>query len=370
MEQLELVGDAQLLFTAPAFVSLPGAEGEGRVLDRLDDLTGVEVVDDDWAGAFKGSLTFHDATPADVVRLDVGGSIVDHICGLAERHAGLPVEHTEVQAMAFADSSLSVSVSLRIPSGWTDRRERLVDGFGPARRDGFVAGLRECLLGWGAEQELVASDATDTVRYLPYFNLTYVGEPAAPRAGRAVIDHGVLRDLVYPSTSAPLPSHSPLLEEYLYAGYAFSLLGVEPGSTTPAKLRDLLLILDVVYGQLAGAAETAERDLAPDAEGEGPSVEELEGQLRRRYQEVVTPTFSYDHHLLSLRSAILDAWGTEHLLQRSQELLRWSHERQTQEQLEAQARRTKWVNVALTAIGLLAVFDTANAVIDLFDKAF
>lgn len=367
MAELELQGDADLIFTAPLRVGLGEREGADP-LARLRATPDVELAADDWDRIFRGSLTFQDARPAEVARFSVEGGLREAVCELVRARSEFPGVSAAVAGVAFVDGSVAIAVTISVPDGWSRNRGELMAAFGPAGRDELATELRRIVLEWARAAELPAP-GSDAAPELPYFNLTYVGRVVDPRAGRAVIDTPELRALVYPRSPGPLESCSTLDEEYLYAGYAFLLLGVPPGSATPEKLRDLLLILDVLYAQLAqGAAAAKDYLIDGDDALDVADWEQLERDLRMRYREVATPTFSFDHHVLAMRNTILEAWGAADLLERSQELLAWGDEAQTRRELAKQARRSRVFNVILGVIAVLAVFDTADSVWSLIDR--
>lgn len=367
---LQLTGDARLLFTTPARTRLTPPADLGALPQQLAAIEDCEIVEDGWTHLFKGSLTFHDTTPPDTIRIRISGALIERLEALASESTDVPGIEVECTGLVFADRSVSLAATFTVPAGWTEHRAQLESTFGPVGRDGFSSSLRELILDWAHAHQLIDEQSIADEAYLPYFNLTYIGESAIEDPGRAALAGPDLRSLVYPTTSAPLTSQSPLVEEYLYCGYAFLLLAVPPGSDTPDKLRDLLLILNVLYSQLASAAADARAYLHGDVGDAGAdgSWSALERQLRMRHREVTTPTFSYDHHVLTMRNAILDAWGTEALLDGIQELLQWGHESQRNGEVEAQARRTRRMNRVLTVIGVLAVFDTVESISSLISR--
>lgn len=249
---------------------------------------------------------------------------------------------------------------MEVADGWeAAHRERLIDGFGPKGRDPVATSLRETLLPALADVVDRCLPAPRCETLLPYFNLTYVATTSHGQPGRATLPDD-LRQLIYPRSPAPITSDSPWLDEFFYAGYAFSLPASPEPRHTMDQLEHLLLHLNVLYARMdrsAGAADRLIRAASQEENLDWPIA--LECQPQADYQALVRPTFSYDHHVLKLRDGLLRAWETNKIRERTEILLRMAQQAVERKLAQQQARRVARVNLVVT---ILVIFSFAASV--------
>lgn len=370
-DAVALEGDAVILLTAPFF---PAADPlRERASCRLPadgtlDDRGLLVREERPLNALlKGSLTY--ANP-EVLSLTQFAGAEDLAAELTSALGanGVPRPRVAVAGVLFPDGYGSVSVRITVEAGWdSDRRAALLAAFGPSGREETAAAVRETLLPPLTELTRRCGDPQDSLE-LPYFNQTYVGQTSHPEPGRAAL-RDELRALIYPKSAAPTVSDSPWFDEFFYAGYAYNLLAAPRPATTCEKLELLLLQLDVSYARLARSAAAA--DLAIRQQTHDADVNWLVGlelRLRADYQALVTPTFSFDFHVLTLRDALLTAWDTDALRGRTDTLLTMSRQAVERRLAERQTRRVTLVNRWITLLTALSAIATAEAAVNLWSR--
>ncbi|MGH3326646.1 MAG: hypothetical protein ACRDPT_02410 [Streptomycetales bacterium] len=233
----------------------------------------------------------------------------------------------------------------------------------------LAAELRSILLP-PVERTLRRCGAGEAPAALPYFNLTYAGSTDHPKPGRSSLDDK-LRVLVYPNSPLPLVSCSPWLDEFLFAGYAYNLLAAPQPRPSVETLTLLLLILDVSYARLARTAAAADESLrSNEHSGDVVWLAQLERRLRAEYQSLVTPTFSYDHHVLQVRDAVLRSWDTDKLQSRAEDLLATVRRTVELRLTEEQGRRLRRVKQVVMMLTLLSAVEMVDAAISLFERLF
>jgi hypothetical protein len=375
VDHVDLVGDAQMLFTGPFFpaanplgVRTSGALPGDRVIDTAGRLL---PVDRSLDGFLRGSLTFGNP-PVDLLTHFAGSpEFHDELAALVTDAVGL-VARVAVTGLLFPDGYGSIAILVEIPDGWDPpHREGLLAGFGPANRDPLARRLHEAVL--PALTEVIVrcgprESGGDAV--LPYVNLTYVGRTTHPQPGRATLPDD-LGHLVYPRSAAMVTSDSTWVEEFFFAGYAFSLLASARPEATVQQLEHLLLYLDVLYARMdrsAGAADHLIRGTSLDQDIDW--LVALEGRLRADYQALVRPTFTYDYHVLKLRDSLLHAWDTDKVRERTETLLDMARRTLERKLAQDQARRVGRLNVVLTIIALLSLVSSVDAALNLWAKMF
>ncbi|MDG4774898.1 hypothetical protein [Solwaraspora sp. WMMD792] len=377
---VDLTGDAYLTFTAPFYrTDDPLVPRSACVLPAGEDLDGTRTFvrsEVSFASLFNGSLTYGEKPTVGLLTTFAGGNAwrdavtrrLEH--ELARYSDSLKIASVDAIGALCPDGYGAVAVTLRIAGGWAvECRKDLLAAFGPDGRDQLGHALRSTLLP-PIERMLRRCGATDTGGTLPYFNLTFCGETDHPEPGRSTLDDQ-LRALLYPDSPLPLTSRSPWRNQFLYAGYAFNLLATTDPGPSLSKFSLLLLILDVAYARLARTAAAADESLRHGALASDVGwLENLEYRLRSDYHYLVTPTFSFDHHTLMLRDAILQAWGTDRLQSRADSLL--SAVRQVIESrlAEEQAHRVGRVKTVVTALTILSAIATVEAMFSLFEHIF
>ncbi|HEU5473642.1 MAG TPA: hypothetical protein VFV67_23590 [Actinophytocola sp.] len=373
-QSVDFVGTAQLLLTGPFY---PGADplDERPVCsvpaDGILDPEGrIVPVDRPMDQFLRGSLTFGNP-PFELLTHFAGSEQFNtELTEIVAQAVDLPVR-LKVTGMLFPDGYGSVAVRMAVADGWgDDRRRRLIDGFGPKGRDPVSGKIRDVLLPALVEVSDHCSPGADCETLLPYFNLTYVGETSHSHPGRGTLSDE-LRQLVYPRSPAPITSDSPWVDEFFYAGYAFSLLAAADPRHTLDQLEHLLLHLDVLYARMDRSASAADRLIRASLTDENLAwLIRLESRLRADYQALVRPTFSYDHHVLKLRDGLLYAWETDKTRERTETLLQMAREAVERRLAEDQARRVARVNLVVTILVIVNVVASLESAINLWTKWF
>ncbi len=366
-------GDAVVMLTAPFHPDVDPLEhrtawhrpaGEG---DEQQALTVLPPAPDPESDAWlRGSLTF-DSVGDDVLVRFEGSAALHGELARAVAGEGTLEPSVQVRGLLFADGFGSVAMRIAVAGGWDDRRDAFLARFGPASRHQTVTAVRSVLLG-PLTRLSRACDADASVTALPYFNQTYVASTSHPAPGRAALADD-LRTLVYPRSADPLGSDSPWYDEFVYAGYAFSLLAAARPAATLDQLEQLLLRLDVIYARLAGSADAAEDAIR--RQGDGNDIDWLVGlerRLRADYHAVITPTFSFDHHVLKLRDAYLSAWDTDALRARTESVLAMARQSVERRLAQQQATRVTWLNYVVALLTLLSLVATFDAAWNLWDR--
>ncbi|MGH3778854.1 MAG: hypothetical protein ACRDRR_24480 [Pseudonocardiaceae bacterium] len=166
-------------------------------------------------------------------------------------------------------------------------------------------------------------------------------------------------------------SCSPWFDEFLYSGYAYNLLATPQPRPSIEKMTLLLLILDVSYARLARTAAAADESLRNNKHNADVTwLAQFERQLRAEYQALVTPTFSFDHHVLQMRDAVLRSWNTAKLQSRAEDLLTTVRRTVELRLAEEQARRVGRVQLVVMVLTVLSAIQTTDAAFSLFHRFF
>lgn len=372
------MGDACATFTAPFYADRDPLEPQAPCVLPADDAL-------DGAGALlrsrnplslllRGTLTYEQATVELLTSLvgsttwreDVRRRLNDV---LANHTDGPELDRVDVIGMVFPDGYGSIAVTLQLPKGWDrGRRAATLSAVGADGREVLAAELRSLLL--APVQRMMRRCGAGHAVTLPYFNLTYAGRTDHPEPGRSSLDDD-LRTLVYPDSPMPLTSCSPWRDQFFYAGYAYNVLATTRLRSNVEKLSLLLLILNVSYARLARTAAAAGAALRTGRhKADVTWLADLERRLRSEYQSLVTPTFSYDHHALLLRDAILRSWDTDRLQSQAENLLAMVRQSVELGLAGEQARRIRRVNLIITVLTILSAVATAEAAVSLYDRLF
>ena len=368
--EVDFVGDGTLLFTGPFHPdgdalgqrqqsSLPadgGLDGAGRLvaLDRsLDPL-------------LRGSLTFGNPDIGLLTQFTGSDTFHRELEVVVEDEIGGPVS-VSVSGMFFPDGYGAVAVRIDVPGAWTDdRRSGVLDSFGQGGRDRMAGWLHDVLLPVVSDLEDRCCSENSAETVLPYFNLTYVAHTTHPNPGRATLPDE-LRSLVYPRTAEPIGSDSPWLDEFFYAGYGYFLLASASPAWSLRQFELLILHLGVLYSRMDRRAQSADRVIRESLhQGNVGRLIALERELSADYHALVTPTFSFDHHILIIRDRVLSAWGVDRLRQRAETLLRLARQAVEDFAAETQARRVKRVRQAVTLVALLSFVSCLEAAYNLW----
>lgn len=373
-ERLDLVGDAQILLTAPFFPSTDPLDyrptcrvPEGGTLDSHGRLVRSHRSIDRF---LRGSLTY--GNPKVDVLLHFAGTdrFRDELTAPIRETLKVPLR-LDVTGVLFPDGYGSVAARIEVPDGWTaDFRLRLIDAFGPSGRDQVASDVRDVLLPALAELSDRCCPEVACETLLPYFNLVYVAATSRPRAGRTVLPDE-LRHLVYPRSPAPITSDSPWSDEFFYAGYAFSLLASPDPRQTLDQLEYLLLHLDVLFARMERTATAADQLIRGGTRDEDIDwLVALERRLRADYQALVRPTFTYDYHVLKLRDSLLNAWEIDKARERTETLLQMARQTMERRLAQEQAQRVSRVNLVITILTILGFVSSADAAINLLSRLF
>lgn len=373
---VQLRGDAYLTITAPFLPEgdplAPRAEFYDPQKSDLDGEGALIRADLPMNVIFRGTLTYEHPGAAGFIGFIGGEEWLEQVrAGLNALLEGTeePVyDWIELVGVLFPDGYGSVAVNLRIPDGWEPRRQgTTMRAVGIEGRELLAARLRSALL--GPLNRLLRRCGTGSVpdAVLPYFNLTYSGDTDHPAPGRSRLDDG-LRHLVYPDSAMPLASRSPWLDEYLYTGYAYHLLATRDPLPNARKLALLLLILNVSYARLARFADAADSALRSRVHYTDVAwLVRTERRLRSEYQALITPTFSFDHHALTVRDAVLESWDVPKLQARADNLLSMVRNAVEFRMAQDHARRIRRLNLLvliLTAVSIIPVVETVVAIVE------
>jgi hypothetical protein len=371
---IDFVGDAQLLLTAPFY---PDTDPLGHSTrygvpagQSLDEAGRIVRFDRPIDRFVRGSLTYGNP-PFDLLTHFSGSERFNaQLAATARQAVDLPLR-LMVTGILCPDGYGSVAVRMTVVSGWdSERRERLIDQFGPKGRDLVAEKLRALLLPALNDVLDHCGPAARGEVLLPYFNLTYTAETTHERPGRAVLPDE-LRPLVYPRSPAPITSDSPWSDEFFYAGYAFSLLASATPQGTLDQLEHLLLHLNILHARLDRSAEAADllvRESSPKEDID--RLIGLERRLRADYQALVRPTFSYNYHVLKLRDSLLHAWDADAARERAETLLQMARQSVERSLAEEQARRVARVNLVVTILTIFSFVASVDAVVDLWERFF
>ena len=375
-DPVRLRGDAYITITAPFYPDADPLTPHHRWADRVGadlDGTGSLVRQDlPLEQLLRGTLTYELPRLEELTGFAASPAwrrtLREALCGAAAGGGSDALfTEPEVIGMYCPDGYGSVSATIRVPGGWDENnRPATLRAVGVDGREPLAERLREHLLPPLQRMLRHCGGQTSATVVLPYFNLTYAGSTDHPVPGRAVLDDG-LRPLIYPDSARPLRSSSPWWDEFLYTGYAYHLLASRDPVGNLQKLSLLLLILNVLYARLArfaGAADEAlqHRERYTDLEW----LARVERQLRAQYQALVTPTFSFDHHALRVRDAVLRSWDVPKLQNRADNLLSMLRNAVELQLAENQARRVRRLNLFVAILAGLTVIPTTEAVVALF----
>lgn len=370
-----MTGNACLVLTAPFHPAHdPLAERTPLDLSCRTLLTpsgSLVMVESSFPSVFRGSLTYDPASLGDdVVEFEGSGDFRVELAGLLsavlDRSGSPEIVVTDLCGLLYEDGYGSVAVTICVADGWEpEQRARTLADFGRAGRELIAEALRDRILPELGAVVRGCGSGCDVA--IPYFNMTYGGETDVEEPGRGALAVE-LRHLVYPDSPEPLRSASPWRDQFFYAGYAYNLLIMREPERQMARVARLLLVLDVLYIRLARTSSAADAALGGPIAADTDWLRLLAQRLRSEYQALVTPTFSYDHHALRLRDAILRSWDVEKLHGRAQDLLDIVRENVTLKLAEEQGRRLRRVNLVVGLLTGLSFVATIDAAVSLYDR--
>lgn len=360
-----LAGDADLVLLTALDLRPPLSEDrpvlsapqEWTRMRRWVPTSPTEVVED-----LRGSLTYGDAEQKQVLTvLELGAA---SLAGLqAALAAALPTEvdpstfaFKTCEALVLTSGSVSFRLHLAVVNGWSTGD--VLVAFGPEHRDHVCRELREALLPLLSEVQEAVMGSVQPLD-LAYFHLMYGGS-AQEHAGAG--QDQVLRTLIYPPSAAPLPSQSPRREEFVFLGYAFSLVVVPAGAARRMReLSRLVGLCSVVYRRLERVCDAIDATLhEEDGTCDRQSLLRLEERVQVEYQALLAPTLTYRHELLVMREALLREWQADRLATRSRTLLALLAARVTRLDQEQGTRTARKLELLLFAVAAMSVFSVAT----------
>jgi hypothetical protein len=360
-----LTGDADLMLLAPLDLRTPLGESDRSPLQFHPDLlrhwaagTPAEVVRD-----LRGSLTYGDAEQTQIVavlqllpapRAELQAALVAALPGEVDRTC-FALETCE--ALVLDSGAVSLRLHICVDRGWTSGD--VLVALGPEHRDHVCNAVREAMIPLLSEVQEAVTASRETLD-LAYFHLMYAG--AAPGTAAQAGANDLLRALVYPPSAAPLSSHSPRLAEFVFLGYAFSLVVVAEGA--PQRLRELSRLVGLCsvvfrrFERVCDAIDAALRD--EDGTCDKQSLLRLEERVQVEYDGLLAPTFSYRHELLVMRECVLREWQVDRLAIRSRTLLALLGARVTRLDQEQTALVGRKLEMLLFAVAAMSVFSVAT----------
>src|SRR5690606_5621406 len=124
----------------------------------------------------------------------------------------------------------------------------------------------------------------------------------------------------------------------------------------------------VSYARLARFADAADSALRSRVHYTDVAwLVRTERRLRSEYQALITPTFSFDHHALTVRDAVLESWDVPKLQARADNLLSMVRNAVEFRMAQDHARRIRRLNLLvliLTAVSIIPVVETVVAIVE------
>jgi len=309
----------------------------------------------------RGSLTYGDAEQTQVLAvLELHPLPLSALqtCLATALPAGVDVARFVLrtcEVLVIATGAISLRMQVTVTGGWGSGD--VLAAFGPEHRDQVCGALRGAPLPLLAEVQ--DASAPGEPLDLAYFHLMYGG--AASDVAGAGGDR-LLRNLVYPPSAAPLESHSPRLGEFVFLGYAFSLVVVESGAAERLReLSRLVGLCSVVFRRFERVCDAVDATLR-DEEGtcDRRSLLRLEERVQVQYEGLLAPTFSYRHEFLVMREALLREWQADRLAARSRTLLALLGARAARLDQEQGARVARKLELLLFTVAAMSVFSVAT----------
>lgn len=320
--------------------------------------TSAQVVRD-----LRGSLTYGDAEQTHIVAVLqlLPGPLAELQAALA---AALPADVERscfalqtCEALVLDSGAVSLRLHVCVRRGWSSGD--VLVAFGPEHRDRVCHAVREAMLPLLSDVQEAVTASPDALD-LAYFHLMYAGVAPGTAAQAGLND--LLRTLVYPPSAAPLRSHSPRATEFVFLGYAFSLVIVEAeASQRLRELSRLVGLCSVVFRRFERVCEAIDATLREEnGICDRPSLLRLEERVQVEYDGLLAPTFSYRHELLVMRECLLREWQADRLAIRSRTLLTLLGARVTRLDQEQSALVGRKLEMLLFAVAAMSVFSVAT----------
>ncbi len=270
-----------------------------------------------------------------------------------ELPAGIAFSVESASAMLFSSGTLSFDVTLAVPDGWTHHRRALLAAFGPRSRqerlgcsaieaaligraeivpngsqdDGPLADLAKCIHKQVSPEQSLPGLQDISPRY---YHVLYAGQSSVDCPARATL-HSELRSLIYPPGPDSVRSHSSYLDEFAFAGNAFSIYAHEARCPVGlAGFAKIIQICELQYDRLARICDGLHDVLATDGAANMKELARMERLMQASFSELTAPTFSFNHRILCLRNDLLRQWGVDDLWARTQALVGGVRARQSE----------------------------------------
>lgn len=268
------------------------------------------------------------------------------------------------EALIFTLGEVALRLRIVVDKGW-DSGDVLA-AFGVETRDATCDAVRAATL--PLVRELRAACTTcppDHPLDLPYFHLMYAG--TARTSPLASGQDDVLRALLYPPDSGPLLDHSPRRNEFVFLGYAFSLVAGE--ADVEERVREISIVVALcssVFRRFERVCDAVARVLSDTGSTcDRPELLRLQETVQVEYEDLLSPTLSYRHELLVLREGLLQQWQADRLAVRSRTLLGLLHARLSRLDVEQGSRTARKLELLLLAVAAMSLFSVATDAVSL-----
>lgn len=332
------------------------------------------IPDDRWqvvsAGDYdnfaKGSAVFDSSKPASLVWKVVGKKVIceavaDALADKVDNFFGAEVKLKVIRwhLVGMNSNIIISSCLLEIDCCWNIFLQIF-----PSIRDSFCTKLRDILV-----DQLKCLQPPQTQLAFPYFHILISGQL------REEIDNAKLnnsfRQILYPENNAPVESMSPHPQEFIFLGYAFSLI-LCPGSILKRTVEVLPLLecTSGLYRELVMASHFAQEQIIDRHFRKDSEVSSAKNDINILYHEFVSPTFTYTHEMLILRDGLLTTWRISQLLARADFLMNQLDMNIKEWHKEREKKWAKRINVFLfliTVSTLISVIYDATMMARTFD---
>lgn len=260
---------------------------------------------------------------------------------IAEHHQIGTIAAVRADALIFASGEISIALELRMPDGWNGRAMHTLSA--ATTRNRFAKAICLAIVPLYSDlidrlQVILARQASGgTVEHalqgriplnlkqtpqIDSLHILYAGEPAGsiPSNARPLL-HPDLRPFIYPTAPESVRSQSPDVLEFVYLGYAFSMVI----SKVPLeRLRELTLIVQVMhclFNELTSVSEDVESYLQSAKIARLRHIRPLRRRIRSKYDQLRSPVFTFRHEMLVFRDHILREWFIERSLAHAEHLI-------------------------------------------------
>lgn len=268
---------------------------------------------EEYDGFTKGSAVFDFSKPASLAWKVAGstqilGQTADVIAAKADGYFGMDV-HSKIFEWHLVGMNSNIIISscmLEVDCSW----DVFLTLF-PEIRDPFCSDLRDFLV-----YNLKRLQPQQTQLSFPYFHVVISGQ-LKEKIDRPQLSPS-FRGILYPENNAPIESMSPHPQEFIFLGYAFSLIlcSDSPRQRT-VQVLPLLEYTSSLYRELAMVSSFAQKRIVGHEFKNDAEIYAVKNEISIMYYEFVSPTFTYTHEMLVLRDGLLSTWRVEQLLNRA-----------------------------------------------------